>query len=275
MIINCLEKIEEWNKDLRQEIKKIDKKLKLAIITDYSDDSSKVYIKQKIKKCADFGIDCQIYEINKNTFPDINLVKKFIRSLNYNNEITGIMIQLPFTAFDSNELIQEISPLKDVDGLTTLNIGRLHNLSIPLDKTLVPCTPLGVLKFLLEEEKELSGKRVLILGRSQIVGRPLAELLLRYNCMVTVAHSKAAPSDYKDYDIIISAIGKPKEIIVDNKDAILIDVGINRDEKGKLCGDFNLDLSNFKKATPVPKGVGPMTVTMLMYNILKAYNIQK
>ena len=185
------------------------------------------------------------------------------------------MIQLPFKTFNSYELIQEISPLKDVDGLTTINIGRLHNPSVSLDKVLIPCTPFGITKFLLEEEGDISGKNVLILGRSQIVGRPLAELLLRYNCMVTVAHSKAAPNDYKDYDIIISAIGKPKEIIVNNENAFLIDVGINRDENNKLCGDFNLDLSNFKKATPVPKGVGPMTVSMLMYNILKAYNIQK
>ena len=265
-------------KKIREELKKECDELKekniypkLAVIMVGDNPASKVYVKNKSKACDEIGIKYEEYLLKEDTTQDelIELIKK----LNENKEINGILLQSPIPAhLNINQAFKSITYLKDVDGFTPSSIGKL---SIGED-TFISCTPYGVIKMFEEYDIDLTGKNVVILGRSNIVGKPLIQCCLNKNATVTVCHSKT--KDLEEYtkraDILISAIGKSKfvkqEMVKDG--AVVIDVGINRGEDGKLTGD--VDFENVEKKasyiTPVPGGVGPMTIAMLMNNVIKA-----
>lgn len=275
-IINCKNIAQKIKDNVKEEISYLDYKPVLVIFTDLTDDASIVYIKQKIKACEYCGIG--VLSVDLKGYNNIDEILRDIEAFNNDNSVAGIMVQLPQITWDTDTLINAIDPKKDVDGLTQHNVAQLH-LHKPIEEYLAPCTPSGVIKVLESIDFDFEGARVLMIGRSDIVGRPLAELLLQRDCTVTIAHSKTREQVLRsDYDLIISAVGKSKFFyIYANLDGILpvlVDVGINRDEDGKLCGDFNLDLSEYSYATPVPGGIGPMTVAMLMSNILKAIKLQ-
>ena len=275
-LINSKELAQSIKDNVEEEFSKLNYKPILVIFTDLTDDASAVYIKQKTKACDYCNIFSLICDLAK--YKNIEEVLDDIKTFNDSSIVAGIMVQLPQTTWDTDTLINAIDPKKDVDGLTRHNVAQLH-LHKPIEEYLAPCTPSGVIKVLESIDFDFEGARVLMVGRSDIVGRPLAELLLQKDCTVMIAHSKTRERDLRsDYDLIVSAVGKPKFFYsFANSDGILpvlIDVGINRDEDGKLCGDFNLDLSAYSYATPVPGGIGPMTVAMLMDNILKAWKLQ-
>ena len=244
---------------------------KLAVIMVGDNPASKVYVRNKSKACNEVGIEYQEYILDEKTRQDelLDLIKR----LNKDETVNGILLQSPVPEhLNINQAFKAITYLKDVDGFTPSSVGKL---CIGED-TFVSCTPLGVIKMFEEYNIDLNGKDVVILGRSNIVGRPLIQCCLQKNATVTVCHSrtKSLEEHTKRADVIISAIGQPKFVTADMvKDGVvIIDVGINRDENGKLVGD--VDFNNVEKKasyiTPVPGGVGPMTIAMLMHNVIKA-----
>ncbi len=244
---------------------------KLAVIMVGDNPASKVYVRNKSKACNEVGIEYQEYILDEKTRQDelIDLIKR----LNKDETVNGILLQSPVPEhLNINQAFKAITYLKDVDGFTPSSVGKL---CIGED-TFVSCTPLGVIKMFEEYNIDLNGKDVVILGRSNIVGRPLIQCCLQKNATVTVCHSKTKSLEEhtKRADVIISAIGQPKFVTADMvKDGVvIIDVGINRDKNGKLVGD--VDFNNVEKKasyiTPVPGGVGPMTIAMLMHNVIKA-----
>ena len=244
---------------------------KLAVIMVGNDQASKVYVKNKSKACNEVGIQYEEYLLDENIKQEELL--ELIKKLNKDETINGILLQSPIPEhLNINEAFKTITYLKDVDGFTPASVGKL---CIGED-TFVSCTPLGVIKMLEEYDIDLNGKDVVILGRSNIVGRPLIQCCLQKNATVTICHSKTKnlKEHTKRADVIISAIGKPRFVTEDmvKKGVVVIDVGINRDENGKLVGD--VDFENVEKKasyiTPVPGGVGPMTIAMLMHNVIKA-----
>lgn len=243
------------------------KDIGLAVVLVGEDPASQVYVRNKIKACEEVGIKSYAYYLDKDTAQ--GRVEELIRSLSVDNKINGILIQLPLPAhLDSKKILELIPYAKDVDGFSAENMGRL-SMNEPC---LVACTPNGVMKMFESENICLSGKNAVVIGRSNIVGKPMAMLLTNANATVTLCHSKTADLKAKslEADIVVAAIGKAKFITADmiKEGAVVIDVGMNRDENGKLCGD--VDFENVKEKcsyiTPVPGGVGPMTITMLMYN---------
>ncbi len=245
---------------------------KLAVILVGDDKSSKIYVKNKNKACEEVGIDFVEYILDgeKTTQEElINLIKK----LNEDKSIHGILLQSPIPDhLDINEAFRTISPDKDVDGFNPVNVGKL---CIGQD-TFISCTPHGVMKMFEEYNIKLEGKRLVIIGRSNIVGKPLIQTCLSKNATVTVCHSKTKnlAEITSQADILIVAIGRAK-FVTENmvkQGAVVIDVGINRTQEGKVVGD--VDFENVEKKasyiTPVPGGVGPMTVAMLMNNVIKA-----
>lgn len=269
-------KIREELKIECDELKKEGILPKLAVIMVGDNQASKIYVRNKNKACEEVGIDFEEYILNSDITQEklINLIE----SLNNKEDINGILLQSPIPSnLDINEAFQKISYEKDVDGFNPINVGKL---SIGQD-TFISCTPYGVMKMFEEYQIDLEGKNVVILGRSNIVGKPLLQCCLNKNATVTICHSKT--KDLKEItkraDILISAIGKSKFVTKDmvKKDAVVIDVGINRDENEKITGD--VDFENVKDVasyiTPVPGGVGPMTITMLMNNVIKAAKQQK
>ena len=245
----------------------------LTVIQVGDNPSSNVYIKNKEKACEKVGIKFNLLKYLNTTEEDLMEV---INKLNEDKNVNGIIVQLPLPDnFNTNKILNSISPLKDVDGLTTINVGNL----VLGNDSLISCTPLGIIKLLKYYNISLEGKKVTIIGRSNLVGKPLISLLLRENASVSVCHSKT--KNIKDYtlnsDIVIVAIGKPKflkeEYIKEN--TVIIDVGINKIEN-KICGDVDFDNVSLKTSyiTPVPKGVGPMTIAMLLNNVVKAYRMQ-
>ena len=254
-----------------EELKKKGITPKLAVILVGDDKASKVYVRNKNKACEDVGIEFEEHilesEITQKQLIDL------IEELNNRKDINGILLQSPIPAhLDINEAFRKIAPEKDVDGFNPVNVGKL---SLNQD-TFVSCTPYGIMKMFEEYKIDLEGKDVVIIGRSNIVGRPLIQCCLNNNATVTVCHSrtKNLKEHVKRADVVIAAIGKSKFITEDMiKDgAVVIDVGINRGEDGKLTGD--VDFENVEKKvsyiTPVPGGVGPMTIAMLMNNVIKA-----
>lgn len=246
-------------------------KPKLAVIMVGDNPASKVYVRNKSKACEEIGIEYEEYLLDENTTQQelINLIK----SLNENEKVNGILLQSPIPGhLNINQAFKAISYRKDVDGFTPSSVGKL---SIGED-TFISCTPYGVMKMLEEYNIDLHGKNVVILGRSNIVGKPLIHCCLSKNATVTICHSKT--NELKEYtkraDVVIAAIGKAKFVTKDmvKPGVVIIDVGINRDENGKLCGD--VDFQEVEKVasyiTPVPGGVGPMTIAMLMNNVIKA-----
>mgnify|MGYP002609890382 FL=1 len=244
---------------------------KLAVIMVGDDPASKVYVRNKSKVCEDVGIEYKEYLLSSNTKQKelIELIEK----LNQDKTINGILLQSPIPAnLDINEAFRTISPQKDVDGFNPVNVGKL----VLNQDTFVSCTPYGIMKMFEKYNIDLTGKNVVILGRSNIVGKPLMHCCLNKNATVTVCHSKTQnlAQKAKEADILISAIGKAQFVTADmvKENAVVIDVGINRLENGKIIGD--VDFENVKEKasyiTPVPGGVGPMTIAMLMNNVIKA-----
>ena len=244
---------------------------KLAVIMLGDDPASKVYVRNKSKACEDVGIEYKEYLLNTNTTQK-ELIK-LIEELNQDKTINGILLQSPIPAnLDINEAFRTISPQKDVDGFNPVNVGKL----VLNQDTFVSCTPYGIMKMFEEYNIDLNGKNVVILGRSNIVGKPLMNCCLNKNATVTICHSKTQnlAEKARKADILISAIGKAQFVTADmvKENAVIIDVGINRLENGKITGD--VDFENVKEKasyiTPVPGGVGPMTIAMLMNNVIKA-----
>lgn len=243
----------------------------LAVIMVGDNPASKVYVRNKSKACDEVGIEYKEYLLGEDTTQEELL--SLIENLNNNKEINGILLQSPVPShLNINEAFKTITYSKDVDGFTPSSVGKL---CIGED-TFISCTPYGVMKMFEEYKINLTGKDVVILGRSNIVGKPLIQCCLQKNATVTVCHSKT--KDLKQYtkraDIIIAAIGQSKFVTADmvKEGVVIIDVGINRGEDGKLTGDVDFE-NVVKKAsyiTPVPGGVGPMTIAMLMNNVIKA-----
>ncbi|HZG60459.1 MAG TPA: bifunctional methylenetetrahydrofolate dehydrogenase/methenyltetrahydrofolate cyclohydrolase FolD [Anoxybacillus sp.] len=243
----------------------------LAVVLVGDNPASRSYVKAKQKACEEIGIRSVLLE-----FPD-TITEQFlleqIERLNQDDSIHGILVQLPLPK-QINELkvIEKIAPEKDVDGFHPLNIGRM----IAGQKAFLPCTPYGILYMVQSLGVEITGKHVVVIGRSNIVGKPVGQLFLKENATVTYCHSKTKnlADMTRQADILIVAVGKPNLIGAEHvkKGAIVIDVGVNRLENGKLCGDVNFDEVKEVASylTPVPKGVGPMTITMLLHNTVQA-----
>ncbi len=253
------------------ELKERQIKPKLAVIMVGNDKASQIYVRNKSKACDEIGIAFEEHLLSEYIKQEklINLIEK----LNKDDSIHGILLQSPIPRnLDINEAFKTIAAEKDVDGFNPINVGKL----CLNQNTFMPCTPYGIMKMFEAFDIDLTGKDVTIIGRSNIVGKPLVQCCLNKNATVTVCHSKT--KDLKEHtknaDVVIVAIGKSKFITADmiKQDSIIIDVGMNRDENGKLTGD--VDFENVaKKAsyiTPVPGGVGPMTIAMLMNNVIKA-----
>lgn len=273
-IIDGKELAKKVRKDLRSDVKKLKEKginLKLAVIMVGDDPGSQVYVKNKSKACEKVGIEFEEFLFDSDTSEETLL--EVIQKLNSDDSIHGILLQSPVPKhININKAFRTILPEKDVDGFNPINVG---NLSIGED-AFISCTPYGIVKMLEEYNIETVGKNAVILGRSNIVGKPMIQCMLNKNSTVTVCHSKTKNIEeiIRNADIVIAAIGKPQFVKADMvKDgAVVIDVGINRLENGTIVGD--VDYENVaKKAsyiTPVPGGVGPMTIAMLLTNVVKA-----
>ena len=247
------------------------KKVALAVIQVGNDPASSVYVRNKKKACEYIGIESLSYELPQETTEE-ELVA-LIEKLNADTKVNGILVQLPLPKHINEEkIIQAISPDKDVDGFHMQNVGALCTGG----KGYVSCTPLGIITLLKRSGIEIAGKRCVVMGRSNIVGKPMAMLLLRENGTVTICHSKTQDMKEitKQADILVVAIGKPK--FVDEtyvkEGAVVIDVGIHRNAENKLCGDVDFDrvAPHTSAITPVPGGVGPMTIAMLMNNCVSS-----
>lgn len=260
--------------ELKEEVEQLKKDgitPKLAVVMVGEDKASQVYVRNKSRACDEIGIAFEEFLL-----PDTTKMEELlalIDSLNDRDDIDGILLQSPIPKhLDINLAFNRISPEKDVDGFNPINVGRL---SIGED-SFVSCTPAGVVRMLEEYDIEMEGKHAVILGRSNIVGKPLIQCMLKKNATVTVCHSRTKQIEEitKQADILIAAIGKAKFVKADMvKDgAVVIDVGINRTEEGKLVGDVDFETveKKVKAITPVPGGVGPMTIAMLMTNLVKA-----
>ena len=253
------------------ELKANGREICLAVIIVGEDSASKVYVANKEKACEALGIKSIKYALPETTTNDELL--DLIHKLNSDNTVNGILCQLPLPRhLDEKLIIENISPQKDVDAFHPVNVGRI----MIGDYDFLPCTPAGVMEMLKYENIDVTGKECVVLGRSNIVGKPMAMLLLHSNATVTVCHSKT--KNLKEIcrraDVLVVAIGKAKFVTADmvKPGAIVIDVGMDRDENGKLCGDVDFaSVSQVASAiTPVPGGVGPMTIAMLMQNTLIA-----
>ena len=244
----------------------------LSVILVGDDPASHVYVANKIKACAEVGIESHEHRMKADSTQ--SEVRHAIRNLNLNPSVHGILLQLPLPAhLHAEELIQSIASEKDVDGLTFLNQGKL----VAGDESgMIPCTPSGALRLLQSVHADMTGLHAVVIGRSLLFGKPMAQLLLGQNCTVTMAHSKTRdlPALCRHANILIAAVGRAKIVKADwvKPGATVIDVGINRLENGKLAGDVDYDhiLAVAGAITPVPGGVGPMTIACLLENTVKA-----
>lgn len=244
---------------------------KFAVIMVGNDSASKIYVKSKSKACEEIGIEFEEFLLSEDTTQE--KLENLIEELNQNKKVHGILVQSPIPKhLDVNRAFEKIAPEKDVDGFNSVNVGKL---ALNRD-TFVSCTPYGIMKIFEEYQIDLTGKEVVIVGRSNIVGKPLIQCILSKNGTVTVCHSKTKnlAEHTKRADVLIAAIGKPHFITADmvKENAVVIDVGINRTEEGKILGDVEFETVEKKVEyiTPVPGGVGPMTIAMLMNNVIKA-----
>lgn len=269
------------SKDIKEELKEEvaslaaqGRKCCLAVIQVGNDPASSVYVGNKKKACAYIGIESLAYELPEETTEDELL--EIIDKLNNDTNVHGILCQLPLPKqINEDHIIKAISPKKDVDGFHPQNVGAL----VIGEQGFVSCTPAGIIQLLKRSNIEMDGKHCVVVGRSNIVGKPMSLLMLRENATVTICHShtKNLEKICKEADILIVAIGKPqfigKEYV--KKGAVVIDVGIHRDENNKLCGDVKFDevepVASY--ITPVPGGVGPMTIAMLMHNCVEAMKL--
>lgn len=260
---------------INEEVKKFKeehgREIGLAVVLAGENPASQIYVRNKIKACSEVGVKSYAYYLPSDVTQ--SQMEQLVSELVEDNGIDGILVQLPLPKhLDGEKILKMIPPQKDVDGFSEENIGKL----CMGEKCLVACTPNGVMKMLEKYGIDPKGKHAVVIGRSNIVGKPMAMLLLNADATVTVCHSKTKNlrEECLRADILVAAIGKAKYVTSDmvKKGAVVVDVGMNRDESGKLCGD--VDFENVKEKcsyiTPVPGGVGPMTITMLMYNTLNA-----
>ena len=277
-IIDGKELAKKVRKDLKEEVEILKKKginPKLAVIMVGNDPGSTVYVRNKSKACEKVGIEFEEFLFEESISEEKLL--ETIEMLNRDDKVHGILLQCPVPKhINVNKAFRAISPNKDVDGFNPINVG---NLTIGED-AFISCTPFGVVKMLEEYNIETEGKNAVILGRSNIVGKPMIQCMLNKNSTVTVCHSRTRDIDevIKRADIVIAAIGKPKFVKADmiKEGAVVIDVGINRLEDGTICGDVDYEavLDKAKYITPVPGGVGPMTIAMLLNNVVKAAKLK-
>ena len=247
----------------------------LAVILVGNDPASQIYVRNKQKACEEVGFHAFEYRLNENSTQDQLL--DLIGVLNKDNKVHGILVQLPLPDhIDPQTVINTISPEKDVDAFHPINVGKI----MLGDYEFLPCTPAGVMELIDSTGVEISGKNCVVVGRSNIVGKPMAMLLLHRNATVTICHSrtKNLAEVCAGADILVSAVGKAHFITADmvKEGAMVIDVGMNHDENGKLCGDVEFSTVEPRASyiTPVPGGVGPMTITMLMKNTLRAAELK-
>ena len=253
--------------ELKEKIGASGKEIGLAVVIVGDDPASRIYVRNKIKACGEVGIRSYSYELPADVSQ--SQLEGLLEELGREEKVQGILLQLPLPkGLDSVSALKKIPYEKDVDGFSAENIGKLAL----REKCTAACTPLGIMKLLESENIPLSGKRAVILGRSETVGKPMALLLLNADATVTVCHSKTRgiKEICREADILVSAVGIPKFVTADmvKEGAVVIDVGMNRDENGRLCGDADFENVKDKTSyiTPVPGGVGPMTITMLLYN---------
>ena len=265
---------------IKEELKEKVSKLKaegktscLAVIQVGNDPASSVYVGSKKKTCGQLGIESLSFELEESTTQDELIA--VIHDLNSNEKVNGILVQLPLPShIDEDLIIRTIDPDKDVDGFHPMNVGRLWI----GERGFLSCTPAGVIQLLKRSNISIEGKHCVIIGRSNIVGKPMAALLIRENGTVTITHSrtKNLKEVTSSADILIVAIGRKKFVTSDfvKEGAVVVDVGIHRDENNKLCGDVDYDdvVNKVSAITPVPGGVGPMTIAMLMNNCVEAVN---
>ena len=260
---------------VRDEIAEKNLKIGLAVVIVGNNQASRVYVNNKKKACEFCGITSYEYALPEETSEEQLL--ELVDTLNGDANINGILVQLPLPKqIDEKKIIEHISPNKDVDAFHAVNVGKI----MIGDYAFLPCTPAGVMELIHSTGTEISGKECVVIGRSNIVGKPMAILLLHENATVTVCHSrtKDLAEICRRADILVSAVGKAGFVTSDmvKEGAVVIDVGMNRNEEGKLCGD--VDFENVKDKcsfiTPVPGGVGPMTIAMLMENTLRAKKLQ-
>lgn len=248
----------------------------LAVVKVGNDPASAVYVRNKEKACEYVGINSKTLALPEETTEEelLNVVKK----LNEDKNVNGILVQLPLPKhIDESKVLLTIDSTKDVDGFHPVNVGKM----VIGEDTFLPCTPAGIIEMIKRTDIDIEGKECVVIGRSNIVGKPMAMLMLKENATVTIAHSRT--KDLKEVtkraDIIVVAIGKAKFVTADyvKEGAVVIDVGMDRDENGKLCGDVDFEsVSKVASAiTPVPGGVGPMTVTMLLVNCLRSVELNK
>ena len=248
----------------------------LAVVKVGNDPASAVYVRNKEKACEYVGINSKTLALPEETTEEelLNVVKE----LNEDKNVNGILVQLPLPKhIDESKVLLTIDSTKDVDGFHPVNVGKM----VIGEDTFLPCTPAGIIEMIKRTDIDIEGKECVVIGRSNIVGKPMAMLMLKENATVTIAHSRT--KDLKEVtkraDIIVAAIGKAKFVTADyvKEGAVVIDVGIDRDENGKLCGDVDFEsVSKVASAiTPVPGGVGPMTVTMLLVNCLRSVELNK
>lgn len=261
--------------EIETDIKKLNIKPKLAVILVGEDPASQVYVRNKAKTATAIGIESLVIELPKETTED-DLIQH-IHVLNEDKKVNAILVQLPLPKhLNTGRVLEKISPIKDVDGLTPYNSGRLFSGKRPYA---LPCTPKGIMRLLEEYHLNLEGLNAVIIGRSNLVGRPIAQLLLQHNATTTTTHTKTndIPSHTKNADLIVSAIGSPNFLKKDmvKQNVIIVDVGTSKID-GKLVGDVDFENVKAKSSfiTPVPGGIGPMTIAMLMENTLELYKIQ-
>lgn len=247
----------------------------LAVIIVGEDPASQVYVRNKEKACEEVGFYSEKFALPENTTQQE--LNSLVMELNERSDINGILCQLPLPAhLDDKEVINLINPIKDVDAFHPVNVGAI----VIGDYNFLPCTPAGVMELIHSTGVDVCGKKAVVIGRSNIVGKPMAMLLLHENATVEITHSKTQnlAEIAAGADILVAAIGKAKFVGADmvKQGAVVIDVGMNRDENGKLCGDVDFEAVKDKCSyiTPVPGGVGPMTISMLMQNTLTAAKIQ-
>lgn len=275
LLLNGFELAKQCRAELAERVKAMPRAPKLAVILVGDNPASAIYVRNKEKAAAEVGVESLVYRLDSVTQEELTAL---IEQLNADETVDGILVQMPLPApLNEQEILQTINPAKDVDGFHPLNLGKL----LIGEPAPVACTPKGCMRLIRLAKQDLTGLRAVVIGRSVIVGKPMAQLLLNANCTVTTAHSKTRdlPALCRSADIVVAAIGKPKTVKADwiKDGAIVIDVGINRLEDGKLCGDVDFDACFDKCAaiTPVPKGVGPMTIAMLLENTVEAAELSE
>ena len=278
-IIDGKQIAQDIRSELKEQVAKLSsegKTVALAVILVGENPASQVYVRNKKKACEEVGIQSLSYELPEETTQEELL--ELIEKLNHQSGCNGILVQLPLPRhIDEDAVIAAIDPKKDVDGFHPVNVGKL-SIGQP---GFVSCTPAGIIQLLKRSDVAMDGKRAVIIGRSNIVGKPMSLLLLRENATVTVAHSHTAdlPALCREADILVVAIGRAKFVTKEfvKEGAVVIDVGMDRDENGKLCGDVDFESVEpvASAITPVPGGVGPMTIAMLLCNCVQSLELME